>query len=182
MKRIEDKKKALLLVGITDGVLLLYLILILLTFFKLFGHIKELGNYKPISYVVTNEIITSESSLTSEKTFYYHSHNDEINDDEELYFHSNLNQNVSIGTYSPQSYIYGTEDKILYISFKLENTTVYKVTYNQVLVSDMDGENVKTLSNKEYKVNKSNGYYTLVYSLNSPKYIYALALTYYVKK
>ena len=180
MKKIENKK-ALLIVGVVDATLILYLILLLLGFFKMMTYIKEVGTYKPINYVVTNEIITSESSLSSDKTFHYYSHNDELNDNEELYFHSNRNQNVSIGTYSPQSYIYGTEDKTLYISFKLENTKVYKVTYHQVLISDMDGENVTALSNKEYKVSKKDGYFTFEYSKSSPKYIYALSLTYYVK-
>lgn len=181
MKRIEDKKKALLIVGVVDLVMVAYMLLILLAFFKLSGQLKDFSNYKRINYIVYNSIITSESSLNSDHTFTYYSHNNEIDDNEELYFHSNKNENCSIGTYSPNSYIYGTEDKDLYISFKLENKKIYKLTYNQVFVSNMDGEEVKELNKNKYSTSKKDGYFTLKYSDTNPKYIYALSLSYYVK-
>lgn len=181
MKKLENKK-SLLIAGVVDISLLVYLFVLLLAFLKLVDNLKALADCTKIDYVVTNQIINSESSLTSKNTFYYRSHNDKINDDEVLYFHTNKNQDVSIGTYSPQSYIFGTEDNTLYISFKLDNISLYKVTYTKVFVSDIDGKNVSLLTNRDYSTLKKDGYYTLKYSKDEPKYIYALSLTYYVKK
>ena len=181
MKKL-DNKKSLLIAGVVDISLLAYLIVLLLGFLKLFNEAKILSNCIKVNYIATNEIINSESSLTSENTFYYLSHNHEIDNDEVLYFHSDKNQDVSIGTYNPASYIYGTEDRTLYISFKLDNISLYKVTYTEVFVSDIDGKNVSLLTNRDYSTFKKDGYYTLKYSKDAPKYIYALSLTYYVKK
>ena len=181
MKKLENKK-SLLIAGVVDISLLVYLFVLLLAFLKLVDNLKALADCKKIDYVVTNQIINSESSLASENTFYYRSYNDKINDNEVLYFHTDKNQDVSIGTYSPQSYIFGTEDNSLYISFKLDNISLYKVTYTKVFFSDIDGKNVSLLTNRDYSTFKKDGYYTLIYSKDAPKYIYSLSLTYYVKK
>lgn len=181
MKKL-DNKKSFLITGVVDITLLVYLFVLLLAFLKLVDNLKALADCTKIDYVVTNQIINSESSLTSENTFYYRSHNDKINDDEVLYFHSDKNQDVSIGTYNPASYIYGTEDLTLYISFKLDSIKLYKVIYTQIFVSDINGENISKLTYRDYSTLKKDGYYTLKYSKDAPKYIYSLSLTYYVKK
>ena len=174
MRKLSDKKKAILIVGAVDGVLLLYLAVLLLTFLKVFGKADKPVSYLAYQYQVTNEIIDAESSLI-ERTFTY------VDEDKSLRF-STTGLNASIGTYAPHTYIYGTTSGSLTISFKIEGVSLAKVTYDEIKTSDINGENVKVLSPESYTTFKELGWFVLKYTSDYPKYIYSVSLTYYVIK
>ena len=170
------KHKSIILASIIDLGLLVYLIAIILAFFKFYGPVDERLLYDYYQFNITNDVIDSHSSLDSENKFVYTTTSEEGNV-EVITFSSNGNDN-SIGTYDPQSYIFGTENKVLYISFITETIPCSIVRFNEIKVCDSSGENIKTLSKDDYSVNK----FTLTYKANTPKYIYSVSLTYLIKK
>ena len=172
-----SKKKSLLVVGLVNLGMFIYLMVIALAMLKMFGHDDDKAYY----YMITNSVINSHSSLEDDNSFIYHSYNEELDDTEEIIF-SSSGDSASIGTYDPQSYIYGTDDKSLYIAFALGLTKVSKVRYNDVKVCDIDGNNAYTLSSSDYDTYYSDGYFVLKYSNNASKYIYSVSLTFYVKR
>ena len=170
------KHKSIIIASIIDLGLFVYLIAIILAFFKFYGPVDERLLYDYYQFNITNEVIDSHSSLDSENKFVYTNTSEEGNV-EVIAFSSNGSDN-SIGTYDPQSYIFGTENKSLYITFITETIPCSIVRFNEIKVCDSSGENIKTLSKDDYSVNK----FTLTYKTNTPKYIYSVSLTYLIKK
>ena len=170
------KHKSIIIASIIDLGLFVYLIAIILAFFKFFGPVDERLLYDYYQFNITNDVIDSHSSLDSENKFVYTTTSEEGNV-EVITFSSNGSDN-SIGTYDPQSYIFGTENKALYISFITETIPCSIVRFNEIKVCDSSGENIKTLSKDDYSVNK----FALTYKTNAPKYIYSVSLTYLIKK
>ena len=170
------KHKSIIVTFAINLGLLAYLIAIILAFFKFYGPVDERLLYDYYQFNITNDVIDSHSSLDSENKFVYTTTSKEGNV-ETITFFSNGNDN-SIGTYDPQSYIFGTENNVLYISFITEAIPCSIVRFNEVKVCDSSGVNVKTLSKDDYSVNK----FTLTYKTNTPKYIYSVSLTYLIKK
>ena len=175
MKKITDKRRAYLIVGSVNLVLIGYLIVIVLAFLKFFGH----DDPKGYTFIVTNKIINEYSSLEDDNSFIYKNIS---NQGEEVIRFSSSGESAFIGTYNPNTYIYGTDDASLYISFKLTDVKLNKVVFNTVEMCEEDGLNVYTLKKSDYSTNQKDGYYTLKYSSNNTKYVYSVALTYYFYK
>ena len=175
MKKITDKRKAYLIVGSVDLVLIGYLVIIFLMFLKFFGH----DDPKAYTFIVTNQIINEYSSLEDDNSFIYKNIS---NQGEEIIRFSSSGESAFIGTYDPNTYIYGTDDTSLYISFKLTGIKLNKVVFNTVEMCDEDGLNVYTLKKSDYTTSQKDGYYTLKYSSDNTKYVYSVASTYYLNK
>ena len=175
MKKITDKRKAYLIVGSVNLVLVGYLIVIVLAFLKFFGH----NDPKAYTFIVTNQIINEHSSLEDNNSFIYKNISTQ---GEEIIRFSSSGESVFIGTYDPNTYIYGTDDTSLYISFKLTYVKLNKVVFNTVEMCDEDGLNVFTLKRSNYSTSQKDGYYTLKYNSDNTKYVYSVALTYYLNK
>ena len=173
------KHKSILIVSIFDGVLLIYLVTLLLGLFKVVGTPDEWKIYNYHQYSITNEVINDESSLDSENRFVYQS-TDDLGNERTITFYSNKNENNSLGTYDPHSYIFGTEDLELYINFYTPISDI--VRFNEICMCDIDGQNIKRLEKSDYNVAKSSQGYTLKYVSGSAKYVYSVSLTYLVKK
>lgn len=177
---MNNKKKNLLIVGGVNLVIISYLVILLFAFLKIYGKPDESSLYKPVKYQITNEVIKSYSHLNpSDASFHYSS--DEGEYISEIIFMTS-GDNASIGTYDPQSYIYGTSDKTITITFELSETPLYKVSFDEIKVSDNEGHNVKKLARSAYSTSMKSGKGVLKYSSNKEKYIYSVSLTYYIKK
>ena len=168
MKKITDKRKAYLIVGSVNLILIGYLVVIILAFLKFFGH----NDPKGYTFIVTNQIIDEYSSLEDDNSFIYKNIS---NQGEEIIRFSSTGESAYIGTYNPNTYIYGTDNNSLYISFKLTNVKLNKVVFSTVEMCDEDGLNVYTLKKPDYSTYQKDGHYTLKYSCNVTKYVYSVA-------
>ena len=173
MKKIVDKRASFLIVGIANLLLISYLIVLLSVFLKVIGHNDPIG----YQFVVINQIIDEYSSLEPDNSFVYKNVSEQ---GEEVIKFSSSGDSSYLGTYDPYTYIYGTNDDILHISFRLSNARVSKVVFNHICLCDEDGENVESLSKMNYTVSKKNGWFTAKYSKEETKYIYSVSLTYYL--
>ena len=175
--KITDKKKTYLIVASVNAILIAYLVLLMFGFKKLLGH----DDPKGYQVLLTNQIINNQSSLDSDNTFWYKNMTDR--GEEVTRFSCSKLSDASIGGYEPNTYIYGSEtSNTIYVSFKLNNKKVDKVVFNKLYLSDMDGENIMPISRSEYKYSSKDGFYTMGYSSkDTPKYIYSVYLTYYLR-
>ena len=176
---LNSRMKKLLIVGAVDICLLAYLGLLLLGFLKFIGQPDEDSLYRPVIYKVERNIINDQSTLVNNKEFHY-----ELDTEfglTELVF-NNSGSNAYLGTYDPWTYIYGCDEGTLSISFGIKDTKLYKVTFDEVYISDENGGSPRKLLHKEYTTSMNNGVGIFNYSTNEAKYIYSVSLTFYVKK
>ena len=178
MNKLGDRR-SIIITALVNLSLIAYLGLILLFLRRDIGKDDEYKNYHQISVVLTNEIIDEYSSLDSDNNFtcYKDIEISESRSDQVIFTFSSSGDNASIGTYNPYTYIYGSEDKDLFISVKLKDSKSYKVRYDFIYVSDEDGNNFRKLYYSEYSLSN----YKVTYSKDEPKYIYGLELTIFVK-
>lgn len=176
MKVICDKRKSLVVIGIVNSLLFVYLLSMLLVLFKLVG--KDDSGYYPNlnKYAVTNNIIDPHSSIDSDNSFTYV----DASIDLSMRF-SSSGSSVSIGTYEPYSYIFGTDDTELYIHTSITSDVKYKIVYTAIYVSDIDGNNVTKLYYSQYQSSYKDHGYLITYNGDSPKYIYKIELSIYTK-
>ena len=178
MNKIGDRR-SIIITAIVNLGLIAYLGLILLFLRRDIGKDDEYKSYHQISVVLTNEIIDEYSSLDSDNNFicYKDIEISESRSDQVIFIFSSSGDNASIGTYNPYTYIYGSEDKDLSIFIKLKDSKSYKIRYDFIYVSDIDGNNYRKLYYSEYALSN----YKVTYSKDEPKYIYGVELTVFVK-
>ena len=175
-----NRKKFYIFAGINLA-MVAYAVILSLAFLKMFGKDDESTLYQPIKFQVTNSIIKSYSELDTDNSYHYHAlgYND---NPVELSFYTSGN-NASIGTYDPNNYIYGTDDKTITITFEMSEMKLYKVTFDEVCICNEEGKESRALARSEYDYYMSNGKGVFKYSKKDEyKYIYSVSLTYYVKK
>ena len=138
--------------------------------------------YNTYTYDFTSEVITSETSLTHEGELVLEKTTDEGHL-LSLTF-STPDETFSIGSYDPNTYIFGVHgnpSNDVDILFVVKNANVEKVTW-LIYLSDSSGTYKTTIGNNNASTSKSEDGFKLEYTSNESIYISGVVIKYFVEK